>query len=114
MTLEQRGWQSLCDGTGGDFCREVVAEDALMELSNGVIMDRTAVTATLARTPRWSGYAIVGAHLVSVGARCAALEYISTGYPRENCRALVGTACSMYRRGEHGWKLVLCRHTRQR
>jgi hypothetical protein len=110
ITLECRGWRSLCDGTGSQFCREVVAEDALMELDNGVILDRVALEQTVLRAPRWSGYEIVGAHLVSVAARAAALEYIGSGFI-DGDRAFVGAVSSLYRRSGAGWKLVLCRQT---
>ncbi|WP_199253831.1 DUF4440 domain-containing protein [Mycolicibacterium mengxianglii] len=115
IALEHRGWQSLCDGTGGDFCRDVLAEDVLLELGDGVIMDRVALTQTLgatqARMPPWTGYQIAGAHLLSVGAKAAAVEYIGTGYPGGGDPAFVATVCSVYRRTGRDWKLVLCRHT---
>ncbi|MGB3483657.1 MAG: DUF4440 domain-containing protein [Mycobacterium sp.] len=114
VTLEHRGWQSLCDGTGGEFCRNVLADDVLIELGNGTVMDKVALAQTLAKPlamPPWSSYQITGAHLVSVGAKAAALEYIGTGYPDTGNPTFVGTLCSMYRRSEDGWKLVLCRHT---
>jgi hypothetical protein len=109
IALEHQGWQSLCDGTAGQFCLDLLADDALLEFGDEVVMDRVAVAQTLARGSRLAGYDIAGAHLVSVGARAAALEYIGFGYPESGGSTFVGTVRSLYRRTGTGWKLVLCR-----
>ncbi len=42
MKLERQGWDSLCDGTGVEFYGRVMAEDGVMMLANGAVMDRDA------------------------------------------------------------------------
>ncbi len=44
MKLERQRWDSLCDGTGAEFYGRVMAEDGVMVLANGAVMDRASFT----------------------------------------------------------------------
>lgn len=110
LTLERRGWQSLCDGTGAEFYSGLMTDDALMVLANGVIMDRAAAATTLAHTPPWAGFELTDARLRSVGAKSAALGYVGTGY-RDGAPKFVGAMSSEYTRVGSGWKLALYEQT---
>jgi Domain of unknown function (DUF4440) len=110
LTLERRGWQSLCDGTGDKFYGQIMTDDALMVLANGATMDRAAVTSALAQAPPWARYDISDARLVSVGAKSAALVYVGTGH-RDSGAPFVGAMSSVYRRLDDEWKLVLYQQT---
>ncbi len=35
LTLERRGWDSLCDGTGGEFYGGPMTDDGVMVLAHG-------------------------------------------------------------------------------
>jgi hypothetical protein len=111
LTLERAGWQSLCDGTGSQFYRGIMSDDALMVLANGAIMDRAAVSDALAQAPLWTRYEITDAQLLSVGATAAALVYTGTGYRDGTEEPFAGVVSSVYRRSHPGWTLVLYQQT---
>lgn len=58
LEVEQRGWSSLCDGTGDVVYGELMTEDAVMVLANGEIMDRQTVVQALGQAPPWRTYGI--------------------------------------------------------
>ena len=51
LKIERRGWDSLCDSTGGNFYGGLMTADALMVLANGAVMDRKAVVESLEHAP---------------------------------------------------------------
>src|SRR5690606_1883724 len=58
LTLERRGWDSLCDGTGGEFYGDLMTDDGVMVLAHGFALPRDAVVASLGDAPPWAGYEI--------------------------------------------------------
>ncbi|NKE10163.1 MULTISPECIES: DUF4440 domain-containing protein [Kocuria] len=75
VELEEKGWRSLCNGTGGSFYGDLMTEGALMVLVNGVVMNREAVVASLNDAPAWDRYEINDAQVVSVGVDSSAIVY---------------------------------------
>jgi hypothetical protein len=65
LTLERKGWDSLCDGTGDAFYGEMMTEDAVMALANGEVMDRDTVVAALGKAPSWLSYDISKPQLIT-------------------------------------------------
>ena len=65
VALERRGWDSLCDSTGGTFYGDVMIEDGLMILANGAVMDRPTVVAALDNAPPWRTYSIDDVRVVT-------------------------------------------------
>ena len=75
LDLERAGWDSLCNRTGAAFYGELMAEDGLMVLVNGFVMDRDAVVLSLNEAPGWDTYKITDARLVAAGDGAAAIVY---------------------------------------
>ena len=51
LALERSGWQSLCDGTGSAFYENLMTDDALMLLADGMTMTRDEVADALRYAP---------------------------------------------------------------
>lgn len=49
--VERSGWDSLCRSTGGAFYGALMTPDALMILVNGMVLDRSGVSASLDDSP---------------------------------------------------------------
>jgi len=88
LTLERKGWDSLCDGTGDAFYGEMMTEDAVMVLANGEVMDRDTVVAALGRRP--PGSATTSVNLNSSTPDQRALHWCTAGLPtgRQTVRLL--------------------------
>ena len=78
FALEHRGWDSLCDATGGDFYGDLMTAEAVMVLVNGMVLDRATISASLNDSPAWDTYALTEPRLVPVGADSVALVYRAT------------------------------------
>ncbi|MGH3459027.1 nuclear transport factor 2 family protein [Aeromicrobium sp.] len=111
LELEQRGWHSLCDGTGATFYSDLMTDDAVMVLANGAVMDRDAVVASLEHAPPWHSYEINDVRLVDAGEETAALVYVGTGYRDGDQPAFVSLMSSTYVRREGRWRLALYQQT---
>ena len=110
LTLERRGWDSLCDGTGADVYGALMTDDGVMVLANGTVLTRDEVVASLADAPPWDGYAIDNVRLVRVAADVASLVYRGTGR-REGEDPFVGAMSSTYVRHGDDWRLALYTQT---
>ncbi len=111
LGIERRGWDSLCESTGGSFYGSLMADDAVMVLANGAVMDRESVVASLEHAPAWRTYSIADVRLVHSGPDSAALVYEGTGYRAADEPAFVGVMSSVYRRMGEEWRLVLYQQT---
>lgn len=111
LALEHAGWRSLCDGTGDRLYGDVMTDDALMVLANGMVMDRTTVVSALGQSPPWARYAIDDVRVVSVADDTAALVYTGTGWRDGDETPFVGAMSSVYHRTDDGWKLALYQQT---
>lgn len=78
LALERRGWDALCASAGGTFYGELMTEEAVMILVNGMVFDRDTVARTLNDSPPWASYAITDARLLPIGPDTAALLYTAT------------------------------------
>lgn len=111
LDLERKGWNSLCESTGDAFYGEVMADDALMVLANGEIMDRASVVAALGHAPPWRTYEISDLRFVNTGAESVALVYVGSAYREAAEPAFVGLMSSVYVRREGKWRLALYQQT---
>ncbi|MBC7632288.1 nuclear transport factor 2 family protein [Aeromicrobium sp.] len=111
LELERRGWDSLCDCTGGNFYGGLMTADAVMVLANGAVMDRAAVVESLAHAPPWRTYSIDDALLICSGPGTAALVYRGTAYRETDEPAFTGVMSSVYQDSVDGWRLVLYQQT---
>jgi hypothetical protein len=111
IDLERQGWDSLCDSTGDAFYGSLMTEDALMVLSNGVVMDRDMVVAALAEAPPWRTYELSDVRLVRTGADSAALVYRGTAYRDGERPEFTGWMSSVYALRDNSWRLALYQQT---
>lgn len=110
LELERRGWDSLCEGRGGTFYGELVTDDALMVLVNGMVMDAPTVRASLDGAPAWSSFEISEPRLVAAGDGAAALVYRARAQ-RDGDEPFEALMTSVYAAGEDGPRLVLYTQT---
>jgi len=96
LALEHKGWDSLCDGTGGTYYGSLMTSDALMVLTNGMVMDREAVVASLNDSPTWDSFEIVDPKVVNLGDDAAGLVYRATAL-RGDTEPFVALMLSAYR-----------------
>ncbi len=111
LRIERRGWDSLCDGTGGDVYGRLMTEDAVMVLAHGVVLDRDGVVASLADAPAWRTYRIDDVRLVPCGSGAVALVYRGSAYREADQPAFVGLMTSVYQRVDGDWRLAVYQQT---
>ncbi|PXX59293.1 uncharacterized protein DUF4440 [Nocardia tenerifensis] len=111
VAVEERGWDSLCDGTGAEFYGALMTGDAVMVLANGAVLDRGEVVAALKDSPPWRTYEIREPRLVDVGVHSKILVYTGVGYRDGDEPAFTGRMSSVYLRAGGEWKLALYQQT---
>lgn len=111
LALEQRGWQSLCDGTSDAFYGSIMTDDGVMVLAGGFALDRAGVVASLADAPRWDHFEISDERVVAVTDDVHTLVYTgsATRGSEPEFRALMS---STYVRVNEEWRLALYQQTR--
>ncbi len=113
LALERAGWNSLCDSTGAEFYGDMMSDDAVMVLANGMVMDRDAVVGALSQSPPWRTYEIEDVRVIAVDADTAILVYTGIGYRDGDDPAFTGAMSSVYHRVDGGWKLALYQQTQR-
>ncbi|WP_435741681.1 nuclear transport factor 2 family protein [Nocardioides sp. SYSU DS0663] len=111
LDLERRGWDALCTSTGGEFYGELMTEDALMVLANGMVLDRVSVVASLGEAPPWSRYEIGDERIVVTGSDSATLVYVATAWRDADPEPFVAAMSSVYRLDDDVWRLCLYQQT---
>ncbi|MCR2791893.1 nuclear transport factor 2 family protein [Microbacterium sp. zg.Y625] len=111
LRLENAGWQSLCDGSGGDFYGTVMTDDGLMVLADGSVLDRAQVIASLADAPAWSAYEITDERLVEIGRDAAAFVYRGRAFRASGGPPFQAQMSSVYVRRDGEWRLALYQQT---
>ncbi len=111
LDLESRGWDSLCNSTGGDYYGGLMTDDAVMVLANGMVMDRNSVVESLGQAPPWSSYEISEERVIPNGSDSACLVYVGKGQRDGEQPAFVAVMSSVYRREDDGWRLSLYQQT---
>lgn len=111
LRLENAGWQSLCDGSGGDFYGTVMTDDGLMVLADGSVLDRGQVIASLDDAPAWSAYEITDERLVEIGPDAAAFVYRGRGFRASGGPPFHAQMSSVYVRRDGEWRLALYQQT---
>lgn len=110
LDLEERGWHALCTGGGGEFYADLMTEDAVMVLVNGMVLDRGAVASSLAQAPLWSSFEIADARVIPVGREAAALVYRARAV-REGEEPFVAWMSSVYAMVDGRVRLALYQQT---
>ncbi len=111
LGIERRGWDSLCDSTGDVFYGQLMTDDALMVLANGMVLARDGVVEALSQSPPWRRHDISDVRLVRTGTDGAALVYVGTAYGDEGGPPFVGAMTSVYVRAGDDWRLALYQQT---
>lgn len=96
LALEHRGWDALCRAEGGSFYSDLMTEDAVMVLVNGMVLDRSSVAATLNEAPAWSSYSIEEPRRIAVGETAAALVYRASASRPSESAPFVALMSSVY------------------
>lgn len=112
LELEHAGWVALCNGTAHEFYGDLMTEDALMVLANGMVMERDAVVTALEGSPPWSAYEIVDPRVLELGEDVSALVYTATAHRPEG-GPFIGAMASVYVRSGDDWRLALYQQTRR-
>jgi hypothetical protein len=111
LRLENAGWTSLCDGTGGDFYGSVMTDDGVMVLADGSVLDRDGVVASLDDAPAWSAYEISDERLVEMGPDAAAFVYRGRAFRASGGPPFEALMSSVYVREGGRWRLALYQQT---
>lgn len=111
LRLENAGWVSLCDGSGGEFYGDLLTEDGLMVLADGRVYDRDAVVASLDDAPAWSAYEITDERFVPLGPDAAAFVYRARAFRASGGPAFDAAMSSVYVQEEGRWRLALYQQT---
>ncbi|MCI2237990.1 nuclear transport factor 2 family protein [Paenibacillus sp. TRM 82003] len=96
LSIERRGWDSLCRSEGGTFYGRLMTPDALMVLPNGVVMDRDTIAGSLDGAPPWTSYELEDARVVPVSDRSAALVYTATATREGDAAPFTALMASVY------------------
>jgi hypothetical protein len=96
LALEHRGWESLCRSEGGTFYGNLMTEDAVMILVNGMVLDRTEVAASLNDAPPWNSFTLTEARVVPAGDGAAALVYKASSSRAGDEKPFVALMSSLY------------------
>ena len=111
LRLETAGWESLCDGSGGEFYGSVMADDGVMVLADGSVLDRAGVVASLADAPAWSAYEITDERLVEIGTDVVAFVYRARAFRASGGPPFDAVMSSVYERSDGHWRLALYQQT---
>jgi hypothetical protein len=111
LDMEHAGWASLCNGTASDFYGDLMADDGVMVLANGTVMNRDEVVHALRNAPPWAAYDIDDVRLVPLGANSTAIVYLGTGHRGGEEPPFVGVMTSVYVERDGNWKLALYQQT---
>lgn len=111
LALERRGWDALCESRGGRFYGDLMTEDAVMILVNGMVLDRQTIAASLDDSPPWSTYRLDEARLVRTGLESAAIVYRATATRTGDAEPFVALMSSHYRRLDGRLRMALYQQT---
>lgn len=110
IATENAGWQSLCDGTGGEFYGDVMTADGVMILAHGFALTRAEVIASLADAPPWERYEIDEPQVITLSEDVASVVYTGRGF-RPNEPTFIALMSSTYVRIDNRWRLAIYQQT---
>lgn len=111
LELEHRGWQSLCEGTGGDFYGQLMTENGVMVLAHGQVFRRQDVIDSLSEAPPWRTYEITEERMIPLSESSAALVYLGRAYREGAEPAFTALMSSVYARRGTEWALAVYQQT---
>ncbi len=111
LELENSGWRSLCESQGGSFYGNLMTQDGLFVLINGMTMTRDAVASLLDGAPAWLSYEITDAQMIDLGNDAATLVYRSASSRDDLPEPFRALNASTYRRVDGAARLALYQQT---
>lgn len=111
VELENAGWQSLCQSQGGTFYGNLMTDDGLFVLVNGMTMTKDAAASSLDGTPAWEFYEITETQMIDLGNDAATLVYRSTSSRDDLPEPFRALNASTYRRVDGRARLALYQQT---
>ena len=112
MDLEHQGWEALCSGTGADFYGQIMAEEGVMTLAHGFVLDRQQVVDSLNEAPPWSRYEISQERVISLGASVALVVYRGAAWRGDGSAPdFQAWMTSTYVKREGQWRLASYQQT---
>ena len=77
VALEHQGWQALSEGTGADFYRACLTDNAVMVFP-GMVMNREQSIEAMEAAPPWESFQITEPTVVQLTDESAVLTYKAT------------------------------------
>lgn len=111
MAIEYEGWRALCSRDGGAFYGDLMTDDGVMILVNGLVMDRETVVRSLDDAPPWTSFELSDARMVPLGDDASALVYRAESSRDDGADSFVALMSSIYRRVDGRSRLALYQQT---
>lgn len=110
LATEHNGWLSLTNGTAADFYDSLMADDGVMVLAGGMVLDKEQTVASLREAQPWGKYTISEPQVVPLNENCAALVYRANALRagEDTFRAIM---TSVYRLERGGLRLAVYQQT---
>lgn len=110
IDLERRAWEALAtEGAAGPFYEEVLAEEVLMLLPGGMVLDdRQQVITSMGGAP-WDSFALTGERVLWLGDDAAVVAYSAVAWRGDDSYCALFN--STYVRTEGGWRMTLHQQT---
>ncbi len=110
LELERAAWQALAtEGAAAGFFAEVLADDVLILMPGGMVIDdRDAVVASMGGPP-WSSFELSDERIVSPTDDCTVVAYRARA--RRGDHDYEALIASTYARHDGAWKLAVHQHT---
>jgi ketosteroid isomerase-like protein len=110
MELERSAWQALAtEGAAGPFYDEVLADDVLMFLPGGLVIDDREQVVKSMDGPPWDDFELADERVVPLGPDAAVVAYRATA--RRDGQDYEALFNSTYVRENGRWRLVLHQQT---
>lgn len=110
IELERRAWKALAtEGAAGPFYGEVLADEVLVLLPGGLVIDdRQKVIDSMGGAP-WDSFALTGERVLRLGEDAAVVAYSAVAKRGDD--SYCGLFNSTYLRTEGGWRMALHQQT---
>lgn len=112
LDIETDGWSALssCAERAKEFYKHLLADDAVMLFSNGLVLDGKEQILASFDTKPWQSFDIQEPRVVSMADDAALLLYKVTAQ-REGATQYIALVSSAYARSGDAWILCLHQHT---
>ena len=110
LDLERRAWEALStEGGAAPFYEEVLADDVLLLLPGGMVIDDRRQVVDSVRGAPWASFELSDERVHELSETCAVVAY--RGVATRDGNEYVALFNSTYVRREGGWRLALHQQT---